>query len=215
MHTAISLRRDAEHRTDSHQTFRSGTGRERAVDATARSACRRPNETTGCGCRVRPGAWRSRPPESRGPHGPRRRTPRPGLVAGHRARAAAMSDAGSGRTRVGVDIGGTFTDLVARGGERTHRSRACPGNLRGRHRDHGERRAGPRCRAWTRPPSLRAARDGWGGPGPCLVSRREARYRARRLPAVRRRRLRPRAPAGAGPERFRGQDFGIVVELPA
>ena len=27
-----------------------------------------------------------------------------------------MSDAGSGRTRVGVGIGGTFTDLVARGG---------------------------------------------------------------------------------------------------
>ena len=27
-----------------------------------------------------------------------------------------MSDAGSDRTRVGVDIGGTFTDLVARGG---------------------------------------------------------------------------------------------------
>ena len=34
---------------------------------------------------------------------------------GHRTRAAAMSDARSGRTRVGVDIGGTFTDLVARG----------------------------------------------------------------------------------------------------
>ena len=28
-----------------------------------------------------------------------------------------MSDARSGRTRVGVDIGGAFTDLVARGGE--------------------------------------------------------------------------------------------------
>ena len=38
----------------------------------------RPNEPTGCGCRVRPGAWRSRPPESCGPHGPRRRTPHPG-----------------------------------------------------------------------------------------------------------------------------------------
>ena len=101
--------------------------------------------------------------------------------------------------RVGVDVGGTFTDLVARGGERTRRSRVCPGNLRGSHRDHGERRAGPHRRAWTRPPSLRAARDGWGGPDPCLVSRHEARYRARRLPAVRRRRLRPRAPAGAGP----------------
>ena len=46
--------------------------------ATARSACRRPNETTGCGCRVRPGAWRSRPPESCGRRGPRRRTPRLG-----------------------------------------------------------------------------------------------------------------------------------------
>ena len=46
--------------------------------ATARSACRRPNETTACGYRVRPGTWRSRPPESCGPHGPRRRTPHPG-----------------------------------------------------------------------------------------------------------------------------------------
>ena len=46
--------------------------------ATARSACRRPNETTGCGCRVRPGAWRSRPPERCGPRGPRRGTPHPG-----------------------------------------------------------------------------------------------------------------------------------------
>ena len=40
---------------------------------------------------------------------------------------------------------------------------------------------------------------GGAGPGPCLVSRREARHRARRLPAFGRRRLRPRAPAGAGP----------------
>ena len=114
----------------------------------------------------------------RGGAGHPRAAGRTGLVAGHRPRAAVMSDAGSGRTRVGVDIGGTFTDLVARGGERTRRSRACPGNLRGRHRDHGERRAGPHRRAWTRPPLLRAARNGWGGPGPCLVSRREARYRA-------------------------------------
>ena len=38
-----------------------------------------------------------------------------------------MSDAGSGRTRVGVDIGGTFTDLVARGGERTTPESSLPG----------------------------------------------------------------------------------------
>ena len=53
-----------------------------------------------------------------------------------------------------------------------------------------------------------------GGAGPV-----HAWYLAARLgierPAVRRRRLRPRAPVGAGPERFRGQHFGIVVELPA
>ena len=92
-------------------TLCSATPREFSTTcATARSACRRPNGTTGCGYRVRPGAWRSRPPESCGPHGSRRRTPHPGRgderrgVRSHSSRRRHRRDLCRSRgTRRGVD----------------------------------------------------------------------------------------------------------------
>ena len=82
--------------------------------ATARSACRRPNGDYGV--RVSGPPWCVEEPATRELSLESPSSGRTRLVAGHRTRAAAMSHAGSGRTRVGVGIGGTFTDLVARGG---------------------------------------------------------------------------------------------------
>ena len=82
-------------------------------------------------------------------------------------------------------------------GSGTRRSRACPGNLRGSHRDHGERRAGPHRRAWDATPvatccSRRAGRA-LSMPG---TSPRGSESSASSAPPSAGVRLRPRAPAG-------------------
>ena len=75
-----------------------------------------------------------------------------------------MSDAGSGRTRVGVGIGGTFTDLVARGGGLPARANSSLVS-RGAEITAAQLR-GQAVRMWTRPPAK------LGGPSGVLRSAR-------------------------------------------